>query len=101
MRITEEISMEDFKDLEDFEVDINPEDPVYVISVVSKLCEIPVWTLRELEKKGIIKPKRLGKKTRCYSKKQIKKLEFIHYLMEDKHVNISGIKVILDMREEE
>ena len=56
--------------------------------------------IRELEKKGVIKPKRLGKKTRCYSKKQIKKLEYIHYLMEDKHVNISGIKVILDMMEE-
>ncbi|MBL7197655.1 MAG: MerR family transcriptional regulator [Candidatus Omnitrophica bacterium] len=92
--------MDDFKDIEDFEVDIDPEDPVFVISVVSKLCDIPVWTLRELEKKGVIKPKRLGKKTRCYSKKQIKKLEYIHYLMEDKHVNISGIRVILELTKE-
>ena len=92
--------MEDFRNFDDFEVDIDPEDPVYVISIVSKLCDIPVWTLRELEKKGIIKAKRLGKKTRCYSKIQIRKLEYIHYLMEDKHVNISGIKVILDIIEE-
>jgi MerR family transcriptional regulator/heat shock protein HspR len=92
--------MVDFKDFNDFEVDINPEDPVYVISIVSRLCDIPVWTLRELEKKGIIKPKRLGKKTRCYSKKQIKLLDYVHYLMEDQHVNISGIKVILNMMEE-
>lgn len=92
--------MEGFREFEEFEVNIDPNDPVFVISVVSKLCEIPVWTLRELEKKGVIKPKRLGKKTRCYSKKQIKKLEYVHYLMEDKHVNISGIKIILDMIEE-
>ena len=92
--------MEDFKEFEDFEVDISPDDPVFVISIVSKLCNIPVWTLRELEKKEIIKPKRIGKKTRCYSKKQITKLEYVHYLMEEKHVNISGIKIILEMREE-
>ena len=92
--------MEGFREFDEFEVNIDPNDPVFVISVVSKICEIPVWTLRELEKKGVIKPKRLGKKTRCYSKKQIKKLEYIHYLMEDKHVNISGIKVILEMMEE-
>ncbi|MFC1708685.1 MerR family transcriptional regulator [Candidatus Omnitrophota bacterium] len=100
MRKKKGASLEDFKDFSDFEVDIDPEDPVYVISIVSKLCDIPVWTLRELEKKGIIKPKRLGKKTRCYSKRQVRKLEYIHYLMEDKNVNISGIKVILEMIEE-
>lgn len=92
--------MDNFKNFEDFEVNIDPEDPVYVISVVSKLCNIPIWTLRELEKKGVVKPKRLGKKTRCYSKKQVKTLEYVHYLMEDRNVNISGIKVILDMVEE-
>jgi DNA-binding transcriptional MerR regulator len=90
-------AMEDFRDFEDFEIDIDPDDPVYVISVVSKLCDIPMWTLRELEKHGIIKPKRLGKKSRLYSKKQLKKLEYIHYLMEERGVNISGIKVILEM----
>lgn len=93
--------MEGFKGFEEFEVNIDPEEPVYVISIVSKLCEIPVWTLRELEKKGVVAPKRIGKKTRCYSKKQIKVLEYVHYLMEEKHVNISGIKVILEMKEKE
>jgi MerR family transcriptional regulator/heat shock protein HspR len=93
------LNMEDFKDIEQFEVNIDPDEPVYIISVVSRICNIPVWTLRELEKKGLIEPKRIGKKTRCYSKKQIKKLEYIHYLMEEKHVNISGIKIILEMKE--
>jgi MerR family transcriptional regulator/heat shock protein HspR len=92
--------MDEVKDLEDFELDIDPDAPLFVISVASKLCEIPVWTLRELEKKGIIKPKRIGKKTRCYSKRQIKKLEYVHYLMEEKGVNISGVKMILEMTED-
>ncbi len=85
------------QDANKMKVQIDPDEPVYVISIASKICHIPVWTLRELEKKGIIKPKRIGKKTRCYSMVQIQKLEYIHYLMEDRHVNISAIKFVLEM----
>ncbi len=92
--------MDDFEELFK-KINLSPEDPVYVISVVSRLVHIPVWTLRELEKKDIIKPKRIGKKTRCYSLKDVKKLEYIHYLMEEKHVNISGIKIILEIERKE
>jgi len=79
-----------------FDVYISPDEPVYVISVVSKLVDLPVWTLRQLDKQGIVKPKRIGRKSRLYSLKDVKRLEYIHYLMEDKHVNIHGIKIILE-----
>ena len=81
-----------------FDVKIHPENPVYVISVVSELVEIPIWTLRKLDDMGVVKPKRIGKKTRCYSHIQVRKLSYIHYLMEVKKVNISGIKVILELK---
>jgi MerR family transcriptional regulator/heat shock protein HspR len=84
-----------------FDIHISPDEPVYVISVVSKLVELPVWTLRQLDKAGIVCPKRIGKKSRLYSLKDIKKLEYVHYLMEDKHVNISGIRVILELETKE
>ncbi|MGD9014494.1 MAG: MerR family transcriptional regulator [Candidatus Omnitrophota bacterium] len=80
-----------------FDIKISPDEPVYVISVVSKLVEMPVWTLRALDKAGIVKPKRIGKKSRLYCLKDVKKLEYIHYLMEDKGVNIHGIKIILEL----
>jgi MerR family transcriptional regulator/heat shock protein HspR len=80
-----------------FDIYISPDEPVYVISVASKLVDLPVWTLRQLDKKGVVCPKRIGKKSRLYSLKDIKKLEYIHYLMEDKEVNISGIKMILEL----
>ncbi|MDP2652486.1 MAG: MerR family transcriptional regulator [Candidatus Omnitrophota bacterium] len=83
--------------LDGFEIKINANDPVYVISVVSELVHIPVWTLRKLDDMDIVKPKRIGKKTRCYSSGQVKMLLYIHYLMEEKRVNISGIRVILEM----
>jgi MerR family transcriptional regulator/heat shock protein HspR len=80
-----------------FDIRISPDEPVYVISVVSKLVELPVWTLRALDKAGIVKPKRIGKKSRLYCLKDVKRLEYIHYLMQDKGVNIHGIKIILEL----
>jgi len=80
-----------------FDIYISPDEPVYVISVVSRLVDIPIWTLRQLDKSGVLKPKRIGKKSRLYSLKDIKKLEYIHYLMQEKHVNIHGIKLILEV----
>lgn len=84
-----------------FDIHISPDEPVYVISVVSKLVDLPIWTLRQLDKTKIVCPKRIGKKSRLYSLKDIKKLEYVHYLMEDKHVNIHGIRMILELEKEE
>ena len=80
-----------------FDIYISPDEPVYVISVASKLVDLPVWTLRQLDKVGIVCPKRIGKKSRLYSLKDIKRLEYIHYLMEEKCVNVHGIKIIIEM----
>lgn len=81
------------------EIRISPDEPVYVISVVSRLVGIPVWTLRELDNEGVVCAKRLGKKSRLYCMRDIKRLEYVHYLMESKGVNIKGIKLILEMEE--
>jgi len=78
-----------------FSLKIAPDEPVYVISVVCKLVDIPIWTLRQLDKAGVVRPKRLGKKNRLYSLKDLKRLEYVHYLMEEKRVNIHGLKIIL------
>jgi MerR family transcriptional regulator/heat shock protein HspR len=79
-----------------FDIHISPDEPVYVISVVSRLVDLPIWTLRQLDKKGIVRPKRIGKKSRFYSLKDVRRLEYVHYLMQDKHVNIHGIRIILE-----
>jgi MerR family transcriptional regulator/heat shock protein HspR len=74
---------------------ISPDEPVYVIGVVCKLVNIPVWTLRQLDKAGVVKPRRSSGKSRLYSFKDLKKLEYVHYLMVKKRVNIHGVKIIL------
>jgi len=83
--------------LEQFSVEINPQAPLFIISVVSEMVHIPIWTLRKLDDMGVVQPRRMGKKTRCYSKQQIEVLSYVHYLMTEKGVNISGIKVILEL----
>ena len=83
-----------------FDIQISQDEPVYVISVASRLVSLPVWTLRQLDKAGIVRPKRIGKKSRFYSLKDIRKLEYVHYLMEDRHVNIHGIKIIIGKEED-
>lgn len=86
------------KNINDFEVEINPKAALFVIGITSEMVQIPIWTLRKLDQMGVISPKRVGKSTRCYSVSQIRKLQYIKYLMEDKGVNISGVKVILEMK---
>lgn len=81
------------------EVQINPDDALFVIGIVSGLTGLPIWTLRRIDDMGLVSPKRINKKIRCYTHRQINKLVYIHYLMEERHVNISGIKVILELEQ--
>lgn len=78
-----------------FDIHISADEPVYVISVVSRLVDLPIWTLRQLDKAGVVCPKRIGKKSRLYSLKDVRRLEYVHFLMLEKRVNIRGIKFIL------
>ena len=79
------------------EIEIHPDAALFVIGIVSELTGMPVWTLRRLDDMGLVSPKRINKKIRCYSHKQINKIVYIQYLMQEKSVNMSGIKVILEI----
>ena len=83
----------------EYSVRIKADQPVYVIGVVSELVHIPIWTLRKLDDMEVVVAHRIGKNTRCYSQQQIAKLNYIKYLMEERGVNISAVKVVLEMRE--
>ena len=86
---------------EQFEVDIEEEDPVFPIEVVCKLADLHYWTLRSLIKEGIIEPKKVGKKKVLFSKHDIKKIECVKYLMEKRGVNIKGVKMFFEISSEE
>ncbi|MBN1794308.1 MAG: MerR family transcriptional regulator [Candidatus Omnitrophica bacterium] len=75
--------------------EIDPCEPVYIISVVSKLVNLPEWTLRQLDKDGLVCPKRSQGKTRLYCKKDVMTLLHIRGLIKEYGVNTRGIKYIL------
>jgi MerR family transcriptional regulator/heat shock protein HspR len=68
--------------------------PVYTIGIAAKMLEVCPATLRLWEKKGLIKPERLGK-NRFYSRCDIERLEYIKDLLQKKKINIQGVKNIL------
>jgi len=75
----------------------NQREPLYSISVAAKLLEVTPRVLRSYEEAGLIKPYRTKGKTRMYSEQDLKQLEFICYLHQEKDVNLAGIKVILQL----
>jgi MerR family transcriptional regulator, heat shock protein HspR len=82
------------------QVAINPDAPLFVIGIVSVMTGVPIWTLRRLDEMGVVSPERLNKKIRCYTHRQVTQITYIHHLMDERKVNISGIKVILEIEKE-
>ncbi len=73
------------------------EQPLYLISIVSKMLEVHPQTLRLYEKEGLITPRRT-KKQRLYSESDVERLNFILELTRELGVNKAGVDIILRMR---
>jgi MerR family transcriptional regulator, heat shock protein HspR len=71
----------------------------YMISSVAEMYGIHPQTLRLYEREGLLKPSRTEGNTRLYTDEDLQRLEFILTLARDLAVNISGIAIILQMRE--
>src|SRR2546422_9053700 len=71
----------------------------YMISAVAEMYGIHPQTLRLYEREGLLKPSRTEGKTRLYTDEDLQRLEFILTLARDLGVNISGIAIILQLRE--
>ncbi len=72
-------------------------EPVYLISIVSKLLNVHPQTLRLYEREGFIQPMR-AKKQRIYSESDIERLNLILQLTRELGVNRAGVDIILRMR---
>ena len=70
-----------------------------MISAVAEMYDIHPQTLRLYEREGLLKPSRTEGNTRLYTDEDLQRLEFILSLARDLGVNISGIAIILQMRE--
>ena len=71
--------------------------PVFMISVVSRMLNVHPQTLRLYEREGLITPYRT-KRTRLYSQEDVEKLAMILRLTRELGVNRSGVEIILRLR---
>ncbi len=74
------------------------EDPVYQISVVAELLGIHPQTLRHYEREGLVVPSRTSGKIRVYSQKDIDDLRLILRLTRELGVNLAGVDVIMQLK---
>jgi len=70
--------------------------PCYVISVVSRLVNVPAHTLRSYDRMGLVSPARTRGGTRLYSDADVRRIQRIVGLTQQ-GVNLTGVKVILEM----
>ena len=78
------------------EVRIDPGEPVFTSGVVSRLLNIPVWVLKQLDAEGIVSPSRESSAhTRLYSMNELKLLQYCWRYINDHKVKVPGLKIIL------
>ncbi len=71
--------------------------PLFMISVVSRMLSVHPQTLRLYEREGLITPHRT-KRARLYSEEDVEKLAMILRLTRELGVNRSGVDIILRLR---
>jgi len=70
---------------------------VYNISVAARLCGLPSYTIRWVEKNHLIAPNRTAGNQRLFSDAEIELLREIADLLRQS-VNVQGIRVVLKLR---
>ena len=78
----------------------DPKAGLYMIGVVATRYEIHPQTLRLYEREGLLRPSRTDGKTRLYSDEDMERLEFILNLTRELGVNLAGVDVILNLRDQ-
>ncbi len=75
------------------------DEPVYLISIASRMCGLHPQTLRLYERLGLIRPHRVGRSKRLYSEADIERLRRIQHLTQQLGVNLAGVDIILRLLE--
>ena len=72
-------------------------EPVFQISIVSRMIGLHQQTIRSYERVGLVKPHRTQGNTRLYSHADVERLRTVTRLVNDLGVNLAGVDVILRM----
>jgi MerR family transcriptional regulator/heat shock protein HspR len=72
----------------------------YMISAVAEMYNIHPQTLRLYEREGLLIPSRSSGNTRLYTQEDLERLDTILNLTRDLGVNLAGVEIILNMRQQ-
>ncbi|HTR44521.1 MAG TPA: MerR family transcriptional regulator [Thermodesulfovibrionales bacterium] len=75
----------------------NKKQPLFMISVVSRMLGVHPQTLRLYEREGLVTPYRT-KRSRLYSEEDVERLSMIIRLTRELGVNRAGVDIILRLR---
>ncbi|MCL1838435.1 MAG: MerR family transcriptional regulator [Propionibacteriaceae bacterium] len=79
---------------------LDPELPLFVVSVAASLARMHPQTLRQYDRFGLVVPKRARGRGRRYSLNDIAKLRHIQQLSQSEGINLEGIRRILALEDE-
>ncbi|MDA0271395.1 MAG: MerR family transcriptional regulator [Chloroflexi bacterium] len=74
------------------------DEPLFQISVVSRIVGLHQQTIRTYERIGLVRPARTQGNTRLFSREDVERLQQVVRLVNDLGVNLAGVEVILQMR---
>ncbi len=77
-----------------FPIDLPEDEPLLSVSVVCHILGIQYYLLHEMIKEGLVKQ---AKKKKLFSLQDVKRIKYAKYLIEEKGVNVRGVKVIFEM----
>ncbi|MGH2588908.1 MAG: MerR family transcriptional regulator [Dehalococcoidia bacterium] len=72
-------------------------EPLYIISVVSRVLKMHPQTLRKYERAGLIRPSRTDGMLRLYSDDDLARLRLIKRLVDDVGLNVAGVGLVLQL----
>ena len=84
-------------ELNNIELDIDSNTPLYAIGVVAEMLDISVQTIRSYENEGLIIPFKKDSLHRLYSQNDIIRLKCIRTAITQKKFSISAIKTIYSL----
>ncbi len=76
---------------------IDPDKPIFSITIVSEALNIHPRTLRIYDEENLLVPERATRSKRLYSLNDIEKGKLIQYLSRNIGINLPGIKLFLCM----
>ncbi len=82
------------------EFSVDPDAPIFVISVAAELAGMHPQTLRQYDRLGLVTPGRSAGRGRRYSARDVASLREVQRLSQEEGVNLAGIKRILELEYE-